>query len=479
MLRFRLGSIPVEVHFQHLLFSLLFAMLNLLGRGGQSEPLLGGPLSGHGVKAVASTAGYVGAWMAILFVSSLVHELGHALASRAFGYRPRIHLLWMGGHTQVGAEEVHPGVDVPWHRDVLLTLAGPAVGLLLGGFGLFAAFVLSARFPLLAGAFSTLALVNLFWAVINLVPIHPLDGARVARVLLVRFFGDGGLRVAKGLSILVMAAALFAALVFGRDPLLAGVFGLWLLRAATFPQGPRRDAPLPPPRTPAERTFALALESFQQGALDVARRRCVGLVEDEELPRALRSRAHHLLGWIALKEGKGRRALDHFSQVGESPRVEVHALAAAFSLLGDEARALPLWELAYRESKSPVVLHEWAGALVRAGREELARKLPQVDMGLAFQCAEQVLSLREEHASAAQMGLRGLEERPSAQGAYDTACAFARAGDVHQALALLIRARELGFRDRACAEADADLSPLKGDVHFTKWLASLEESPQP
>jgi len=479
MLRFRLGSIPVEVHFQHLLFSALFALLTLLGTGEVAEHFLRGPLAGHGAGALLRMGAYVAAWMAILFVSALAHELGHALTSRAFGYRPRIHLLWMGGHTLVGAEEVHPGVDIPWHRDVLLMLAGPACGLLVAGFGLLGASAFEHRVPLLAHAFSTLALVNFFWALINLVPIHPLDGARVARVILVRIFGDGGQRVAKGLSIAVTALAVLGALLIAKDRLLAGIFGLWLLRAAALPIGRPREKPLPPPRTPEERAFALAQESYQQGELEAARRRCLLLLDDEELPRAVRSRAHHLLGWIALKEGKGRRALDHFSQVGESPRVEVHALAAAFSLIGDEPRALSLWELAYRETKNPVILHEWAGALLRAGKEDLARKLPQVDMALAFQCAERVLSLREDHVGAARMGLQGLAERPSAQAAYDTACAFARAGDVRQALTLLTRAKALGFRDKAYAETDADLAALQGEAEFTSWLASLEESPAP
>src|SRR5690606_39202292 len=66
-------------------------------------------------------------WMFIVFVSVLVHELGHALASRAFGYQPTITLAWLGGHTHPNA----PG-PIPWDRDLLLTLAGPLFGLLLG-----------------------------------------------------------------------------------------------------------------------------------------------------------------------------------------------------------------------------------------------------------------------------------------------------------------------------------------------------------
>ena len=66
---------------------------------------------------------------------------------------------------------------------------------------------------------------------------------------------------------------------------------------------------------------------------------------------------------MALKEGEGRRALDEFSQVQGRP-IEPQAIAAAFSLIGDDARGIPLWEQAARQTRDPTILHEWAGALV-------------------------------------------------------------------------------------------------------------------
>ena len=35
-------------------------------------------------------------WIIAVFLSILVHELGHALAMRAYGFRPWIVLLWNG-----------------------------------------------------------------------------------------------------------------------------------------------------------------------------------------------------------------------------------------------------------------------------------------------------------------------------------------------------------------------------------------------
>ena len=38
-------------------------------------------------------------WVAIVFISVLVHELGHALVGRMFGLDPQIELHGMGGTT--------------------------------------------------------------------------------------------------------------------------------------------------------------------------------------------------------------------------------------------------------------------------------------------------------------------------------------------------------------------------------------------
>src|SRR5260370_1615247 len=108
MLRFRLGRIPVEVHYGHFLVS---AMLGLPSRGGAPT------------SEILST---LTIWIAVVFCSVLTHELGHALVSLAYGYRPQIQLVWSGGLTQPNAP-----APIPWHRDILLTPAGPLLRLVL------------------------------------------------------------------------------------------------------------------------------------------------------------------------------------------------------------------------------------------------------------------------------------------------------------------------------------------------------------
>src|SRR4051794_25779415 len=121
MLRFRLGSIPIDLHFSHLLISGMIAWFLA------EAPLSGGWPGPDRSKLIYALC--VALWMGIVTLSVLVHELGHAIVCRLFGYRPSIHLVGLGGLTHPNANET-----IPWHRDLLLTLAGPCCGLALGLF---------------------------------------------------------------------------------------------------------------------------------------------------------------------------------------------------------------------------------------------------------------------------------------------------------------------------------------------------------
>ena len=119
----------------------------------------------------------------IVFVSVLAHELGHAFVGRAFGLKPAITLHGLGGLTSwVGGRGVGPG------RSLVISLAGPAVGLLLGGLLLLlGAVALPALAPdyhapaLAVQLFEAALVVNIFWSIFNLVPVVPLDGGNALR----------------------------------------------------------------------------------------------------------------------------------------------------------------------------------------------------------------------------------------------------------------------------------------------------------
>ncbi|MEQ8849763.1 hypothetical protein [Botrimarina sp.] len=121
-------------------------------------------------------------WVAAVLLSVLVHEFGHALLQRGFGGEPSIVLYAFGGYASA------VGVRDGWWRSVLISLAGPAAGFAL--FGLTWAARQSFGLPDSPQArvfVGSLLWVNLVWSLVNLAPIYPLDGGRVARELCVRF----------------------------------------------------------------------------------------------------------------------------------------------------------------------------------------------------------------------------------------------------------------------------------------------------
>lgn len=117
-------------------------------------------------------------WVLLALVSVLLHELGHAVLARRVGASPAITLMAMGGVTTYT-----PPRQLSRLESLGISLAGPAVGLVLGG-----ALILLrpdedppglAGFALRAAIFTTLG-----WSLFNLLPIAPLDGGQALRELL-------------------------------------------------------------------------------------------------------------------------------------------------------------------------------------------------------------------------------------------------------------------------------------------------------
>ncbi|MDP9145058.1 MAG: site-2 protease family protein, partial [Actinomycetota bacterium] len=176
----------------------------------------------------------VAAWIGVVFVSILVHELGHALTARSFGAEVEIELNGIGGLTSwSGAEEKFgPG------RRAAVAAAGSAVGVLFGGL-----IWLAARFT---GPFSdvtgfvvtNLIWVNVFWGLLNWLPIRPLDGGHLLTSLLQKVVPSKAERISNVVFLITAVGALAAALWFRLFfiALLAG----WLVMGELTRGRPRR-----------------------------------------------------------------------------------------------------------------------------------------------------------------------------------------------------------------------------------------------
>lgn len=467
MLNFRLGKIPVQVHWSHLLIAVFLGMGWPPAGGWLAAELSDKAHPGHSSAQMI----WIASFIVIAFVSILIHELGHATTSLAFGYKPDVQLAWLGGRTAPNANE-----SIPWLKNLALTAAGPTFGMALG----LVALVISYQLPkgtAAHGIIGTLAYINIFWSIFNLVPIYPMDGGQMAETVLRRIFGRPGFLAAQIVSLLALGGL---ALIFWKVGLLNSTWNMFILamagiRVVTAIQGYLRGDLPAEPNHPSEAAYRAVVDLFKANKLPPAQKAATEALSLDMTP-SLRGRFNHILGWIAVKNGEGRQALDHFAQAN-GVDVEPQALAAAFSLVGDEPRALPLWEQAYRQTNDPTVMHEWAGSLIRAGRDDDARRIPTVEMATAYRCAERLLFVRGDYSAAAAAGLKGLDLRPSANSAYDVACAFARAGDKAQAVSVLRRAVELGFRDVDYASTDSDLETLHSYPPFVELLGEMRKSP--
>ncbi len=136
-------------------------------------------------------------WVGIIFVSILFHEFGHALTAAAFGQKPRIELVALGGLTY------HDGQKLSFWRQFFIVFNGPLFGFLL--FVIASLLLLS---PAIAegttgSVLSLVRAVNLFWTVVNLLPVLPLDGGQLLRIVMEKIFGLNGLKYALVASMVV------------------------------------------------------------------------------------------------------------------------------------------------------------------------------------------------------------------------------------------------------------------------------------
>jgi Zn-dependent protease len=172
----------------------------------------------------------VAVWSLVVFISIIIHELGHAFAGRRFGANPAIRLHGLGGTTYL------PGAEFSRGQSIFVSAAGPMAGLALGGI-VFGVNRFVADDPwLLRIALHYAIFINIYWTLINLLPIQPLDGGQILREALgprrIQITSWIGFVVAAGLGvwaltnnqfILAIMAAMLAYHNFRRDPVEGGV----------------------------------------------------------------------------------------------------------------------------------------------------------------------------------------------------------------------------------------------------------------
>jgi Zn-dependent protease/CBS domain-containing protein len=123
------------------------------------------------------------AFVVLLYVSVLIHELSHSVVARGFGLPVRRILLYpLGGFSEIEREPPTPG------QEFVVSAAGPALSLALAAAG-FALMHVVQPATITGTLVSQLRWANLVVGLFNLLPGLPLDGGRMLRAVIWKLTG--------------------------------------------------------------------------------------------------------------------------------------------------------------------------------------------------------------------------------------------------------------------------------------------------
>ena len=349
----------------------------------------------------------------LVFVSVLLHELGHSLVAISQGVKVRsITLFLLGGVASVERECSTP------EGSFLVAAAGPAVSLALC-FVLFGLYV--SAMPMVAPVKAlvlTLGGINGMLALFNLLPGLPLDGGLILKALVWKITGSQrrGVEVANASG---RCLALVALAYGGLRLFQGGGEGLWWILLGWFGLGASRN----------QRQLLRLQEVLLQGKVRQATRRRFRVIEGDLTLRELsRLRLEDAAGngeglpdwWLVCERGRWRgvlrsdplvdlpiqrwdleRVRDHLAPLNSLPAIRDDAPLWQAALLLDQpgvsrllvlsAAGLPVGTLERPELGT--VVFEALGLTVPAPLLDLARRQGTYPMGLAL--AQVARSLQE------------------------------------------------------------------------------------
>jgi len=186
---------------------------------------------------------YLVAFVAIVFVSILIHELGHALTARSYGAQVEIELNGIGGLTSwsVPDKELSPG------QRALVAAAGSGVGVLFGGLVWLFDRLTGPYFEVAGFVVSTLIAVNVLWGLLNWLPVRPLDGGHLFTSLLQKVIPSRAEVIANVVFFMTAVGALAWAL-WTQRIFLALIAGWLLMGELTRGRGGQRRPPTSVPQ---------------------------------------------------------------------------------------------------------------------------------------------------------------------------------------------------------------------------------------
>jgi stage IV sporulation protein FB len=181
----------------------------------------------------------IGLWTAAVFVSILVHELGHALAAKAHGWPPKIVLYAMGGLA------IYNPTRHTRRSRIIIDFMGPGAGFILGGIIIAAVLLTGHSIPLPGMGFNVgsgpsflagggrlelfvvfMLYVNIFYGLLNLAPVQPLDGGGIAKAILEKYRPHDAWALSLKLGLATAAVIAIVALALWQSMFIAILFGM-------------------------------------------------------------------------------------------------------------------------------------------------------------------------------------------------------------------------------------------------------------
>jgi Zn-dependent protease len=317
-IEFRLFRIPVRIHLWFWLMALWLWTLN-------------------------SDEGWAGLliWVAVVFQGILMHELGHALVGRAFGRQPRIELIALGGLTWWEQREpMSPG------RNLLVSAAGPAVGIFIGSLALVLMDAMRVPDPSLARyTFRSLIFVNLGWGLLNLLPVLPLDGGNIVASVMELLAPSRGRLLACYVSFGVIGLLFAVTVTFKQYPATILLFLLAFSTYQAFRIERQRLTSPPPEGVQPQNLVKQAFEALERGdaqaLIGVASELVTSAESTEELDEAF-----HLLAWGRLINGEPGEAHQALTSMSGDRAADPALEGAVLVELGKPDDAVPLLEKA-------------------------------------------------------------------------------------------------------------------------------------
>lgn len=439
----RLLGVPVTID------PTFFLLAALLGLGG-----------GRGAAALL-------AWVVVVLVSVLGHELGHAMALRGFGSTSRIHLHAMGGLT-APTGQVAPSA----RQHVVVSLAGPLPGILVGGL-LVALTHGGTPDSLVDRVVRDLALVNLGWGVLNLMPVLPLDGGQV----LAGLFAARGRPTAPAViaSVVIGAALAVVGLVAGQW-WLGALFGFLAVSNANALVKARRQRAASPAAALAEGYGALGKRATMAAA-NRARQALAGASTAAD-----RDGAVNLLMWTHLLGGDVDAAAEVMRQNPPWDPMAPLLHPQVVGVAGGGETAVALLQRTFDAHPGDATRTQLARGLVELGRLDDAIVLvdggraPYLDTSSAAVVGAGLFRAGR-FGEAAQLGEASFARSIDKAMAYNVACAWLRDGRPDDALAWLHRAVDAGFANLAELDSDPNLAGLRGTRGFDQLRSRLTKEP--